>query len=418
MSQTEAIDPDEIIKVVHLNKWYGNVQAVKDLSLAVGKGETFGFLGPNGAGKTTTIRCILGLLRPDSGQVRVLGKNLRRSPGGLRKVGYVPGELTLMVNATGEGHVRYVEGLRGTDDTAGFKRATELAKQLDLDLSKKVRALSKGNKQKLALVLALMDEAEVLILDEPTSGLDPLNQETVFDMVSERVDAGATLFLSSHVLSEVERVCKRVAILREGLLVDDENMEMLLGKRLRELRVSFDATVRPNLLYGIDGVINIQQVDDVTLTAEVRQWGVDALLKRLAQCTIVDCALEKTTLEDAFLHFYRDDDEIIAAAQGEQGADVQSTEDFVVVPISATEVVPDASAPDEAALDAVTAVTEDAVTEAEPTVETEPETEPPVLLEAEPESSLQTEQTPILLPPVPTSDDTSQASVERGGDAR
>ncbi len=423
MPGDRTVNSETIIGIEHLNKWYGNVQAVKDVSLAVGKGETFGFLGPNGAGKTTTIRCILGLLRPDSGQVRVLGKNLRRASGELRRVGYVPGELALMGNVTGEWHVHYIEGLRGTDDMVGFDRAKGLADQLDLNLSKKVRTLSKGNKQKLALVLALMDEPDLLILDEPTSGLDPLNQETVFDMISERVGAGATVFLSSHVLSEVERVCKRVAILREGVLVDDEAMEALLGKRLRELRVSFDATVRPNLLYGIEGVINIRQVDDVTLTAEVRQWGVDALLKRLALCTVTDCALEKTRLEDAFLHFYRDDDEITAAATVEQDAKVQPIEPSVLSLAPTAEVARDLSAGEPAiGAEVVDGELEpeagEVVAVVKPEMVTDPTAVPTSETGTDPEPEPETEHTAIPMPPISPSDDAPEEPSEKGGDAR
>jgi len=293
------------IVIDHLTKRFGPTTAVDDLSFTVQPGVVTGFLGPNGAGKTTTIRCLLGILRPTSGEARLFGERVRLDGAALRRrVGYVPGEIRLFDKETGRWHIDYVSGLRGERPSA----ADDLIERLDFDPSRKVKELSKGNKQKLALILGLMHAPEVLILDEPTSGLDPLNQETVFQIVEERVRDGATVFLSSHVLSEVERVCDRVGIIRDGTLAAEESVRDLLGKRLREMSVTFAEPVGAEFFEGVAGLTRIEQRGPATFVARVRGDHLDEVVKRLASARVVDLSIQHASLEEVFMEFYRGED--------------------------------------------------------------------------------------------------------------
>lgn len=291
------------IECIGLTKFYGKHRGVEGLSLEVPSGTTFGFLGPNGAGKTTTIRCLLGMLRPTGGEARLFGETVKLDGAGLRaRVGYVSGDVALYPKETGRWHIDYIARFRGDKGPL----ADELVERLEFDPTRRVKELSKGNKQKLALILALMHDPELLILDEPTSGLDPINQEVVFDIVTERVQAGATLFLSSHILSEVERVCERVGIIREGHLVAEERVESLLKKRLRLLEVTFADPVDLTFLDGVAGVEGATQRDERSLVATVKGENLDALVKRLASRAVVDLSVEHATLEEVFMEYYRD----------------------------------------------------------------------------------------------------------------
>lgn len=304
-----------VIETRGLDKFYGKHRGVIDLNLAVGKGETFGFLGPNGAGKTTTIRCLLGMLRPTQGEAYVLGEKVAGDGSALRKrIGYIPGEVFMYEKETGRWLIDYIAGFRGGKGAS----EAELIERLEFDPSRKIKEFSKGNKQKLALIIGLMHDPELLMLDEPTSGLDPLNQEVVFDIIEERVQAGATLFLSSHILSEVERVCERVGIIRDGRIVADENMRDLIAKRLRELTVKFAGDTDASVFGGMAGIENVVAVDANTLTATVAGDAVDDLVKRLAAHKLVDVTIQHASLENVFMEFYRDDaPEDVASKEGD-----------------------------------------------------------------------------------------------------
>lgn len=296
---------DHAIRTDALTKFYGKNRGIEDLTLVVPAGTTYGFLGPNGAGKTTTIRCLLGLLRPSGGSASVFGEAVSTDGAALRRrIGYVAGEVHLYERESGRWHIDYLTGLRGQP----AKSADELCRRLEFDPTRPVRHLSKGNKQKLALVLALMHNADLLILDEPTSGLDPLNQQSVFEILSERVAAGATLFLSSHILSEVEKVCQRVAIIREGRIVAEEGMAELLAKRIRRVEVSFLEPVASDLLDGIEGVSNVECLKADTIRATVRGDAINEVVRRLAQRRMDDLEIERASLEDIFLEYYRGGD--------------------------------------------------------------------------------------------------------------
>lgn len=293
---------DSAIQCIGLTKYYGKHRGVEDLTFSVPVGTTYGFLGPNGAGKTTTIRCLLGMLKPSDGEAAVLGRRVTLDGSDLRRrIGYVAGEVSLYPRETGRWHIDYISRFRGGKGAL----TDELIERLEFDPSRRVKELSKGNKQKLALVLALMHAPELLLLDEPTSGLDPLNQEVVFDIVTERVAAGATLFLSSHILSEVERVCTRVGIVREGHLAAEEEVESLLKKRVRQVEVSFEEPTGAAFLDGVPGVEQVMQVDERSLLATVKGGDLDAVVKRLAQACVTDLVIEHATLEQVFMEYYR-----------------------------------------------------------------------------------------------------------------
>ncbi|MCX8006935.1 MAG: ABC transporter ATP-binding protein [Coriobacteriia bacterium] len=312
-----------IIECVGLTKYYGKTRGVEGLSLEVPEGSVYGFLGPNGAGKTTTIRCLLGVLRPTAGEARLFGQRVTLDGSTLRRrVGYVPGEIRLFEKETGRWHIDYVAGLRGARPVA----SDDLIARLDFDPSRRVKELSKGNKQKLALILGLMHAPEVLILDEPTSGLDPLNQETVFSIIEERVRDGATVFLSSHVLSEVERICDRVGIIRQGRLAAEESVRDLLDKRLRELVVSFAEPVDAAFFDGVPGLANLEQRSPSTFVARVKGDHLDDVVKRLATKRVVDLSIQHASLEEVFMEFYRSEDSVEvtggeAATPGSEGGE-------------------------------------------------------------------------------------------------
>src|SRR5206468_5616076 len=227
--------------------------ALWDVNLDVRRGEVFGFLGPNGSGKTTTIRCLLDLIRPSAGRVRVLGLDPQAEPVAVRaRVGYLPGELRLDDNLTAAGAIQFFNRLRGGRADSDFIR--ELADRLGLDLNTPIKNFSKGNKQKVGVVQALMHRPELLLLDEPTSGLDPLAQQVVLHLIEEARAAGATVFFSSHVLSEVQEVAERVAILRRGAVVEVAETAALLNRALRRVRVRFRQPPDDGVLARVSGV--------------------------------------------------------------------------------------------------------------------------------------------------------------------
>ena len=295
---------DAAICMENVSKRYGRVQALRGLSLRVEPGEIFGFLGPNGAGKTTTIRCLLDLIRPEEGRITILGVDPRRSPAEARELtGYLPGELNLDDNLTVAGALRFFIRLRRP--RADWNTAQAMAERLGLDLGKQLKNLSKGNKQKVGLVQALMHRPPVLLLDEPTGGLDPLVQQTVLEMVSEARDQGATVFFSSHILSEVQAIAGRVGIIRAGRLVEVAHTADLLQRSVRRVSLRFAAAVDPGALLALEGVTLVDQPSPESLRLQV-VGPVDALVKALAAYPLQDLDTERPSLEDVFLAYYRD----------------------------------------------------------------------------------------------------------------
>ncbi len=292
------------IEIQGLTKAYGPVQALRGVNLEVKRGEILGFLGPNGAGKTTTIRCLLDLIRPQSGSMRVFGIDPGKDPVAVRsRVGYLPGELNLESNLTVKGALHYFNELRGKSDWGYVRQLTE---RLKLDLGIAIKNLSKGNKQKVGLVQALMNRPELLLLDEPTSGLDPLMQQEVYRLLREAQRDGATIFFSSHVISEVEAIAERVAIIRQGVIVEEAEPGRLIDMSLRRFRVRFREPVNSESLAGIEGVSLLRQEGGVNVTLQV-EGEVDLLIKALAALPVVDIQSEHLSLEEIFLAYYKAD---------------------------------------------------------------------------------------------------------------
>jgi ABC-2 type transport system ATP-binding protein len=294
-----------IIEVENLTKSYGRKRGIVDVSFDVAQGEVFGFLGPNGAGKTTTIRILMALIRADKGVARILGRDCWRQSVEIKKnVGYVPGEPALDPNLTGGQILEYFSRLRGDVDQAYLK---SLIDRFDLDTSRKFRQYSTGNKRKVVLIQAFMHRPRVLVLDEPTSGLDPLNQQEFDDMVKEARDEGRTVFLSSHVLSEVEKTCTRVGIIREGRLVRVGGVAELKDIKRYEIVISFAEPVPAQSFASLDGVASVEALTSGSGLRLHMQGGADAVIKEAARHQVLSLTSYEPSLEDIFLRYYEAD---------------------------------------------------------------------------------------------------------------
>ena len=285
-----------------LAKNYGRVRALDGIDLQVQRGEIFGFFGPNGTGKTTAIRVLLDLIRPTQGQAFLLGFDSRgNSVEVRRRIGYLPGELHLYDTLTGAQTLDFFASLRPGAVDPNYRRS--LLQRLDLAPDRQVAAYSKGNKQKLGLILAMMHRPDVLVLDEPTSGLDPLIQEEVARLLEEEAASGRTVFFSSHVLPEVERMCHRVGIIRQGRMVAVEDVAALKGRSLHIIEVTFEAPPPPGA-FEIPGVREVQR-DGRMLHLEVRD-NIDAAIKAISRFPILDLRTEQPSLEQVFLVYYQE----------------------------------------------------------------------------------------------------------------
>jgi ABC-2 type transport system ATP-binding protein len=289
------------ISVSGLRKSFGRTRALDSLDLTVATGEVHGFLGPNGAGKSTTIRVLLGLLRADAGQVRLLDGDPWRDAVALhRRLAYVPGDVTLWPNLSGGEVIDLLGRLRGGLDQ---KRRTELLERFDLDPTKKGRAYSKGNRQKVALVAALASDVELLILDEPTSGLDPLMEEVFRGCVLDERQAGRTVLLSSHVLAEVEALCDRVSIIRNGVTVESGSLAEL--RHLHRTSISAELAGDPDGLADLPGVHDLS-IEGGRVRCEVDTAHLDAVLAVLSRAGVRGLTCQPPTLEELFLRHYDD----------------------------------------------------------------------------------------------------------------
>ena len=289
-----------IIQIERLTKAYGVHRGITEVDLEVGQGEVFGFLGPNGAGKTTTIRILLDLIRPTSGSARVFDIVSSQDPVAIHaRIGYLPGEFTLYDRLTGAETIEYFANLRG-----GFDRAYsgQLVERLGLDTSRRFREYSRGNKQKVGLICALQHRPELLILDEPTAGLDPLVQQTFNELLFEAKAEGRTVFLSSHIISEVERTCDRVAIIRDGRIVRLDTVESLRELAAHEVELRFAEPVDPAPYAAVPGVSNLA-VEGRTIRLLV-SGPVAPVVRLAAQAALVDFVSREPSLEEVFLAEY------------------------------------------------------------------------------------------------------------------
>ncbi|HZG59508.1 MAG TPA: ABC transporter ATP-binding protein [Anoxybacillus sp.] len=288
----------KIVDIKNLTKTYNKNRGIINLTFSIEEGEIFGFIGPNGAGKSTTIRTLLNFIYPTSGSATIFGKDIIKDSKEIRQnVGYLPSE------------VHYYDDMKVIDllkYSAGFykkfnpKRMKELAERLDLDLHRKIEDLSFGNRKKVGIVQALLHEPKLLILDEPTSGLDPLMQNTFFELLTEEREKGTTIIFSSHILSEVQKMCDRVAIIKEGKLVKVETIENLTKNNLKYITVTFERAAQMD--FELEGIVK-KEVNGNEMTL-LYSGDIKALLTRLNALSIKDLLIEEPTLEEVFMHYY------------------------------------------------------------------------------------------------------------------
>lgn len=292
--------PVPALKLNNVSKHYGSSRGVENLSFSVTKGEVFGFLGPNGAGKTTTIRMILDALRPSNGTIQVMGLDSHQDSVQVhRKIGFLSGDMEMDRRLTGRQYLEYLANLRGN---VAWGSIQKLIDRLDCQTDKKIAYLSRGNKQKIGLVAALMHNPDLLILDEPTSGLDPLVQLEFQKLIREHAAQGKTAFISSHVLSEIQQVCDHVGFIREGKLVDVQPLKSLERKALRSVRVTLSQK-RAKALQNLKGIHNLVVRDkEISCTVSENMGG---LIKALAKLPVKDVVIEEASLDDLFLHYYQ-----------------------------------------------------------------------------------------------------------------
>ena len=290
-----------VIEAEGLTKRYGSRRGLDGLDLEVRSGEVFGFLGPNGAGKTTTIRILLDLIRPTRGTARVLGETPRTAGTALRRrIGYLAGDFVVDGGQSATELLTFLGHLRGG---VPGERVAGLIERLDLDPSVRIKSLSKGNRQKVGLVQAFMHQPELLILDEPTSGLDPLVQQTFLELVREARDNGQTVFMSSHVLSEVEQIADRVGIVRDGRMVAVEGFEDLRGRAVRRVEIRFEVPVEATVFAGLEGVSEL--VIEGSVLRCLMTGRADALVKAAARFPVASVLAEEPDLEELFFALYR-----------------------------------------------------------------------------------------------------------------
>lgn len=290
---------EPVLETKNLTKYYGKSRGVEDVSLSVYHEEIFGFIGPNGAGKSTTIRSILGLIFPESGEVRLFGEDgIKQGASLRRRIGFVPSESNYYDGLTVGKLLRYSADFYGND---GKNNIEEYSERLKLDLKRSINDLSLGNRKKVAIIQALLHHPELLILDEPTSGLDPLIQMRFYEILREEQERGCTIFFSSHTLSEVERLCSRVAIIRDGKIVNISEMDQLRQLYLKRFRIIFKRGKNLNGadLKGVSNLVIAKRGAEGLFTGDVRD-----LMKQLAVLPLDDVVLEDPSLEEIFMHYY------------------------------------------------------------------------------------------------------------------
>ncbi len=285
------------IEVHNLKKYFGKTKAVDDITFSVDQGEIFGFLGPNGAGKTTAIRCMMDFLRPTDGAVTIFDMDSQQDSVAINaKIGFLSGYVRLNERWSGQDHIDFIRKLNGIKE-----RPTALCERLNFNPDIRSKSLSSGNRQKLGIIMAMMKRPELLIMDEPTNGLDPLLQQEVYAMLGEAIERGATVFMSSHNLAEVERVCDRVAIIKQGKLVATESIASLKKKKINTVHAYFDEPVDKNE-FKLDN-IELEKSVDHTLILKAK-GDINPLIKKLAEYRLNDLDISQASLEDIFLEYY------------------------------------------------------------------------------------------------------------------
>ncbi len=291
-----------VIEIKNLTKHYGKARGVINVNLNVEEGEVFGFIGPNGAGKSTTIRTMLGLIYPTSGTTAIFGKNCTEYPKIRKELGYLPSEVFYYDNMKVMDLLKYSASFYKKDCT---RRIQELAEIMDLDLKKKIDDLSFGNKKKVGIVQGLLHEPRLIILDEPTSGLDPLMQQKFFDLIAQENQKGATVFFSSHILSEVQRMCNRVAFIKEGKIIKLEKMSTLQENNYKRIKIEVKSGIAKEA-FSVNGVSDFQVKGN---TANfIFKGNINSMMKKLAEIDLRNISIEEPDLEEIFMHYYAKED--------------------------------------------------------------------------------------------------------------
>lgn len=287
-----------VIEIKNLTKNYGKSRGIVDVNLNVEQGEIFGFIGPNGAGKSTTIRTLLGLIYPGEGSATIFGKSCIEHPEVRKEVGYLPSEVFYYDNMKVIDLLKYSSSFYKKDCT---QRIHELAEIMNLDLKKKIDDLSFGNKKKVGIVQGLLHEPKLIILDEPTSGLDPLMQQKFFELIEEENKKGATVFFSSHILSEVQRMCSRVAFIKEGRIIKVEKMSTLKENNYKRISVEAKSDI-PKEYFNISGVNSLQVKSNSAKF--IFKGDVNLIMKKIAEMELHNISIEEPDLEEIFMHYY------------------------------------------------------------------------------------------------------------------
>ncbi len=297
MSRNNKINT--IVKVSNLTKFYGKTKGIEKVSFEIYEGEIYGLMGPNGAGKTTTLRSMLNLISSDSGKTNILGKDVNElSSKEISHISYLPGEFEMYSNLTGKQYLTYISNLRN----AKTNNIHLLSDRLDLDLNKKINALSKGNKQKIGIVQAFMNSPKLAILDEPTSGLDPLKQQEFQNIVKEQNKEGCSVLLSSHILNEIEDLCEKVGIIKDGTLIASEQISALKNKTIKKYEVTFENPPSENKLSEIKGIYDLKIKDEIaTFTIK---GNIDDMIKTISKFTVINLRILEPDLEEIFLTYY------------------------------------------------------------------------------------------------------------------
>ena len=292
-----------VIETDKLTKYYGKERGIIDVSLKVEEGEIFGFIGPNGAGKSTTIRTLLSLIHPSSGSAKIFGKDCFKEGHDIRKdIGYLPSEVFYYNNMKVIDLLKYSASFYNKDCT---KRIKEIAEVMDLDLSRKIDDLSFGNKKKVGIVQGLLHQPKLIILDEPTGGLDPLMQQKFFDLIREENKQGATIFFSSHILDEVQKMCDRVAIIKDGKIIKTESIESLRHDNYKKIKVVSNKTLDSSI-FNIEGVTELKSIE-----AEANfmyKGNMNKIIEKLSSVDVKNLLVQEPTLEEIFMYYYKKED--------------------------------------------------------------------------------------------------------------